>query len=119
LLYASHDIPRDLGRSPSGAVGECDLGADVCHINDSAGSYVLRSVNDQLESNFNFVGDVLRADLILTETKGSTLSRGGRALAPADGSNAISLVVTLRVAKGSALNLVLVADERRASSSAV
>ncbi len=105
--------------SPFRAVRERNIGSNVGHVDDGAGGGVLSSINDKLESDFDFVGDVLAADLILTETKGSALSCRGRARSPADGANSISFMVTLRVAKSSTLYLILVANERSASCAAV
>lgn len=105
--------------SPGGAVRERQFGSNMGDVDDGAGGCVLRSINDKLESDFDFVGNVLAADLILTETKGTALSCGGRAASPADGANTIGFMFALRVAKSSTLYLILVANERSASCAAV
>ena len=38
----------------------------MCHVNDSASCCMLSSVNNQLECNFDLVGNILTADLILS-----------------------------------------------------
>jgi len=80
---------------------------------------VLSGVDDELEGNFDLVGYVLAADLILTQTKGTALTSARRALTPADGTNAISAVLARRVAKSSTLLLVLVAGQGSARCAAV
>lgn len=80
---------------------------------------MLRSINDKLESDFDFVSNVLATDLIFTETKGTALSGRGRAFSPADGTNTIGAMFTFRVAKSSTLYLILVASKRSASCAAV
>ena len=110
---------RFANSSPGRAVRESELRADVGHVDHSAGSGVLSSVNDKLEGNLYLVGHVLRADLVLTEAESATLTCGGRALAPADWAYAICAMFAWWVAEGSTLFLVLMAYKRRASSAAV
>lgn len=105
--------------SPSGAVRESELRADVCHVDHSAGSRVLCGINNKLECNFDFVSNVFAADLVLAEAKSATLLGGGRALAPADGANTVSAMLASRIAQSSTQDLVLVAGELSASSAAV
>ena len=85
-------------RSPGGAVGESNLSTNMCHIDNSTGSGVLSSVDNELECNFNLVGDVLAANLIFAEAEGAALSSAGRAGSPADGTNTGGVVLTFRVA---------------------
>lgn len=80
---------------------------------------MLGSIDHELECDFNFVGDVLAADLVLAEAESTALARLGRALAPADGTNAVGVVLAGWVAKCAALFLILVADQRSASRAAV
>jgi len=80
---------------------------------------VLRGINDELEGNFHFVGNVFAADFILTEAKGSALSSGRWAFTPADGTSTISAVIALGVAQSSALYLILVALKGSASCATV
>ena len=106
-------------RSPGRAVREGDLRADVGHVDHSAGSGVLSCVDDELEGDLYLVGNVLAADLVLTEAESSAFTSRGRALAPADWADSSGAVVAWWVAEGSALFLVLVADQRSASCAAV
>ena len=80
---------------------------------------MLGGINNKLEGNFDFVSNVLAANLVLSETKGTALLGGGWALAPADWANTVGAVIAGRVAESSALNLILVADKRSAGSAAV
>ena len=91
----------------------------MSHINDSASGCVLRGIDDELEGNFHFVGNVFAADFILTEAKGSTLSSGSRAFTPADWTSTISAVFALGVAQSSALYLILVALQGHTSCATV
>ena len=91
----------------------------MSHVDHSAGSCVLCSVNNKLECNFDFVSNVLAADLVLAEAESAALLGGGRALTPADGANTVSAVLARRVAQGAALDLILVAGKGSASSAAV
>jgi len=68
------------------------------HIDNSSGGGVLSSVDNELECNFNLVGDVLAANLIFAEAEGAALSSAGRAGSPADGTNTGGVVLTFRVA---------------------
>ena len=86
----------------------------MCHVNDGASSDVLSSVHDELECNFDLVGNVLTADFILTEAEGTAFRCAGGAFTPAEWADSISTVLTLGIAKGSALDLILMALERRA-----
>lgn len=80
---------------------------------------MLSGVDDKLEGNLDLVGNVLAADLILTQAKGTALTSARRALAPADGANAISVMLARRVAKSTALLLILVAGQGSARCAAV
>ena len=84
--------------SPSGAVGEGNLGTDVGNVNYSALRGVLCSIHRELVGNLDLVRNVLTADLVLAEAECATLLRGGRALAPADRADASGFVVAGRVA---------------------
>ena len=91
----------------------------MCHVNDGTGSSVFSGIDNQLEGNLDFVGDVLTADLVLTEAKSATFAGAWRALAPADGADTRGVMFALGVAEGSALNFVLSALEGKSSGSAV
>ena len=106
-------------RSPGWAVGERDLASDVSDVNDSAFSRMLCSINDKLESDFDFVGDVLAAVLVLAQAERTALLGALGARAPADRSDTVSFMLARFVAEGSALFLILVAGQRRASCAAV
>ena len=73
---------------------------------------MLCSIGDELEGNLDFVSDVLAANLVLAKAERATFLRGGRALAPADGAFARRVVLTWRVAQGSALLHTSRTDER-------
>ena len=96
-------------KSPGGAVGECDFGANMCHINDSTGCGVLRCVNHELESNFHLVGNIFTADFIFTKTESTALSCASWARSPAYRADTRCIMITFWVAEGSTLYLVLVA----------
>ena len=89
------------------------------HVDDGTGNGVLGGVDDQLESDLDLVGNVLAADFVVAQAKGTALLCAGRALAPADGTNTVSAVLTGRVAEGAALLLVLVAGQGRTLRAAV
>lgn len=89
------------------------------NVNYSARRRVLCSIIDKLISNLDFVGDVLAANLVLAKAKCATFFRRWRALAPADGADGVGVVVTRRVAEGSALHSALAASERSARCTAV
>lgn len=105
--------------SPGRAVGEGDLGADVGHVDDCACSCVFSCILDQLVSDLRLISNVLTADLVSTQAKRSALSRASGARTPADRADARCTMLARRIAKSSASHLVLVADQRSSSTTAV
>lgn len=91
----------------------------MSHIDNGSSCGVFRGIDNKLEGNFHLVGNVLTADLVLTQAKRAALLGGGRALAPANGANTVGFVLAGRVAKSSALYLVRVALQRGARGTTV
>lgn len=91
----------------------------MSHIYDGSSSGVLGGIDNKLEGNFHLVGNVLAADLVLTQAERAALLGGGRALAPANGANTVGAVLAGRVAKSTAHYLVFVALQRDASGTTV
>ena len=110
---------RSVSSSPGWAVGECDFRADVGHVDYCASGRVLGGILDELVGDLGLVGDVLAADLISAQTEWATLSGASGALTPANWADAVSAMLARRIAESSTLNLVIVADERDSSTTAV
>ena len=77
------------------------------------------SIHYELECNFDLVGNVFTANFIFTEAEGTAFRGAGRAFAPAEWADSVSSVLTLGIAEGSALNLILMALQRTASRATV
>ena len=95
--------------SPTGAVRESEIGADMGHINYCACGGMLCCINNKLEAYLHLIGNVFAADLILSKAKGTAFLGIFRAFTPADGTYTNGAVLTLWIAEGSALLLVFVA----------
>ena len=80
---------------------------------------MLSGILDKLIGNFDFIGNVLTADIVLTEAERSALSGACRALAPANWTDTFGSVITFGVAESTALNLVFMADKGFARLTAV
>jgi len=91
----------------------------VAHVDDCACGRVLSCVLNQLVGNLGLVGDVLAADLVFAQAKSAALFSASGAISPADRADTVGTMVTRRVAESSALDLILVADQRGASATAV
>ena len=91
----------------------------MSHIDYCASWCVLSGILYQLIGDLGLVCDVLAADLVSTQAQRSTLSRACWALAPADWTDSICVMIAWRIAKSTALDLVFVADKRRACATRV
>lgn len=87
----------------------------MSHVKNSAVGCVLSCIFNELVGDLDLVGNVLAANLILTQAKRSTSSSAGRALTPAEGADSFSAVVAFRIAESTALYLIIVANEWCAS----
>jgi len=112
-------IPIARSRSPGRAVREGDVGTDVGDVDNSASSCVFSGVHDELEGNFDLLGDVLTANFVFTKAECAALLRRGRALTPANWADASSAILTRRVAQGAAQFLAIMADKRGTCGAAV
>jgi len=95
--------------SPTGAVRESEIGADMGHINYCACGGMLCCINHELEAYLYLIGNVFTAIVILSKAKSTTFLGIFRALTPADGTYTVGTVLTLWIAEGSALFLIFVA----------
>ena len=80
---------------------------------------MLSCILDQLVSDLGLVRDVLAADLIRAQAKRTALLGASGAFTPADWANSSCTVIARGIAESTALYLVLVADQRSTSSTAV
>ena len=95
--------------SPTGAVRESEIGADMGHINYCACGGMLCCINHKLEAYLHLIGNVFAADLILSKAKSTAFLGIFGAFTPANGTYTDGAVLTLWIAEGSALLLVFVA----------
>ena len=91
----------------------------MSHVNYSASCCVLSCIFHQLVGDLGFVCDVLTADLVGSQAERTALSCASGALSPADRTDSSCAMLAGRIAESSTLHLVLVADQRSASSAAV
>lgn len=80
---------------------------------------MLSSVDNKLEGNLDFVGDILAADLIWAEAESTALFGASRAFSPADRTDTVGVVVARLVAQSSTQFLVFVAGQWGARTAAV
>ena len=95
--------------SPTGAVRESEIGADMGHINYCACGGMLCCINHKLEAYLHLIGNVFAADLILSKAKSTAFLGIFGAFTPANGTYTDGAVLTLWIAEGSTLLLVFVA----------
>ena len=88
-------------------------------VNQCAVGGVLSSILDQLISDLGFVSDVFAADLISAQAKRTACLGASGAFTPANWTNSRCSVIARWIAESAALYLILVADQRSASSTAV
>lgn len=80
---------------------------------------MLSCILNQLVGNLGLIGDVLAADLVGAQAKSAALFSASGALSPAKRADTVGAMIARRVAESSALDLILVADQRGASATAV
>ena len=94
--------------------------SDLGDVNDRASSASHGNCDDSLEDVREVAGDVITAILVWSEAEGATASRcASRAMAPADRTDAIGIMLTRRVAQTRIILLLRSAGEWSSSCSAI
>lgn len=91
----------------------------MSQVNYCAVGGVLGCILDQLVSDLGFVSDVLAADLVSAQAKRTACLSASGTFTPADWTDSSCSVIAGWIAESAALYLILVADQRSASTTAV
>jgi len=91
----------------------------VRNIYNSSAVDVLSGIYSKLECDLYLIGDVLAADFILAKAERTALFGGGRAFAPANGTNTFDAVGAGRITKSSAKYFIFFASQWSTRGAAV